>query len=121
MKVLIIDDEEDVRYIVRMSIGRGGGFVVLEAERGSEGIAIAKSDLPDVILLDLMMPGVDGVAVFRELSTTPETAAIPVIFLTAAAMDHEVQRLYKLGAKGVIRKPFDPLTLGMRITSILAS
>ena len=93
---------------------------VLEAERGSDGIELAKRERPDLILLDLLMPGLDGTAVFRALRDEPETAGIPVIFLTAAAMAHEIERLEKLGAKGVIRKPFDPLSLGSRIAAILA-
>jgi CheY-like chemotaxis protein len=120
MKILVIDDEEDVRYIVRMSIGRTAGMQVLEAEQGQEGIELAKQERPDLILLDLMMPGVDGTAVFHALREAPETAAIPVIFLTAAAMNSEIERLEKLGAKGVIRKPFDPLQLEERIREILA-
>jgi CheY-like chemotaxis protein len=119
VRVLVIDDEEDVRYIVRTMIGRAG-MQVLEAERGQEGLELAKSERPDLILLDLMMPGLDGRAVFRALREMPETAAIPVIFLTAVAMDWEIERLEKLGAKGVIRKPFDPLQLEARIRELFA-
>jgi CheY-like chemotaxis protein len=119
--VLVIDDEEDVRYIVRMSLGRMGRMTVLEAETGAEGIELAKSERPDFILLDMMMPGMDGAAVFRALAAAPETAGIPVIFLTAAVMAYEVERLKELGAKAVIRKPFDPLSLGNQIAAILGT
>lgn len=119
MKVLVIDDEEEVRYILRMSLGRMAGMTVIEALSGREGIDLAKSDRPDFILLDMMMPGMDGAAVFRALSSDPETADIPVIFLTAAAMTYEIERLEELGAKGVIRKPFDPLGLGNQIALML--
>jgi CheY-like chemotaxis protein len=118
-KVLVIDDEEDVRYILRMSLGRVAQFTVVDASSGEEGLALAKSEQPAFILLDMMMPGLDGVAVFRRLRAAPETAAIPVIFLTAKAMAYELQRLTDLGAKGVILKPFDPLTLASQITAIL--
>ena len=119
--VLVIDDEEDVRYIVRMSLGRMGRMTVMEAATGAEGIELAKSERPDFILLDMMMPGMDGAAVFRALSAAPETEGIPVIFLTAAVMAYEVERLKELGAKAVIRKPFDPLSLGSQIAAILAT
>src|SRR5687768_4146011 len=121
MKVLIIDDEEDVRYIVQMSLGRVGEMTVVEATSGEEGIALAKSEQPSFILLDMMMPGMDGVAVFRALRSEPETAEIPVVFLTAKAMLSEVQRLKELGAKGVVVKPFDPLTLAQEIKAILSA
>jgi CheY-like chemotaxis protein len=118
-KVLVIDDEEDVRYIVRMSLGRVAQFTVVEASSGEEGLALAASEQPDFILLDMMMPGMDGVAVFRRLRAAPETAAIPVVFLTAKAMASELRRLTDLGAKGAVLKPFDPLTLADDITAIL--
>jgi two-component system OmpR family response regulator len=121
MKVLIIDDEEDVRYIVQMSLGRVGQMTVVEATSGEEGIALAKSEQPTFILLDMMMPGMDGAAVFRALRTSPETAQIPVVFLTAKAMLSEIQRLKDLGAKGVVVKPFDPLTLAREIKAILGA
>ncbi len=120
MKVLIIDDEQDVRYIVQMSLGRVGEMTVIEAASGEEGIALAKSEQPTFILLDMMMPGMDGAAVFRALRAEPETAAIPVVFLTAKAMASEIQRLKDLGAKGVVVKPFDPLALAQEIKAILA-
>jgi len=119
MKVLVIDDEEDVRYIVRMSLGRLAEMTVIEAGSGLEGIAMARSERPELILLDMMMPVMHGAAVFRELRAWPETAGIPVIFLTAAALTYEIERLEELGAKGVIRKPFDPLTLHNQIAAIL--
>ena len=121
MKALIIDDEQDVRYIVQMSLGRVGDMTVIEAASGEEGIALARNEQPTFILLDMMMPGMDGVAVFRVLRALPDTAAIPVVFLTAKAMASEIQRLKDLGAKGVVVKPFDPLTLAQEIKAILGA
>lgn len=118
--VLVIDDEDDVRFVANLSLGRVGGMRVLEASSGEEGIALAKQERPDFILLDMMMPGMDGAATFRALRADRETAQIPVVFLTAKAMAKEVQRLLDLGAKGVILKPFDPMTLAREITAILA-
>ena len=121
MKVLVIDDEEDVRYVARLSLGRVGGMTVLEATSGEEGVALARAERPDFILLDMMMPGMDGAATFRALRASEETAHIPVVFLTAKAMASEVQRLKNLGAKGVVLKPFDPMTLAEEIRAILGT
>ena len=121
MKVLVIDDEEDVRYVARLSLGRVGGMTVIEATSGEEGLARARAEGPDCILLDMMMPGMDGAATFRALRAAAETAHIPVVFLTARAMAADVQRLKDLGAKGVILKPFDPMTLAEEIRAILAA
>jgi two-component system, OmpR family, alkaline phosphatase synthesis response regulator PhoP len=121
MKVLVIDDEEDVRYVARLSLGRVGGMNVLEASSGEEGIALARAERPDCILLDMMMPGMDGAATLRALAAEDETKDIPVVFLTAKAMTAEVQRMEVLGARGVILKPFDPMTLATEIRAILGT
>ena len=121
MKALIIDDEEDVRYVARLSLGRVGGMIVIEASNGEEGVARAAEEQPDFILLDMMMPGMDGVATFRALRASARTSGIPVVFLTAKAMASEVQRLKDLGARGVVLKPFDPMTLASDIRTILTS
>jgi CheY-like chemotaxis protein len=120
VRVLVIDDEEDVRYVARLSLGRVGGMDVVEASSGEEGIARARTERPDFILLDMMMPGMDGAATFRALRAGEETASIPVVFLTAKAMASDVQQLKDLGARGVILKPFDPMTLADEIRAILA-
>jgi CheY-like chemotaxis protein len=119
MKVLVIDDEQDVRYVARLSLGHVGGMTVIEAASGAEGIARAREDKPDIILLDLMMPGMDGGATFRALREDPLTSAIPVIFLTAAGLTYEVAHMEDLGAKGVLLKPFDPMTLARDIRTML--
>jgi CheY-like chemotaxis protein len=119
MKVLVVDDEEDVRFVAQMSLERVGRMTVLQASSGEEGIARARNDRPDFILLDMMMPGMDGAATFLQLRSLPETASIPVVFLTAKALATEVQRLIELGAKGVILKPFNPMTLPDEVTAIL--
>jgi CheY-like chemotaxis protein len=121
MKALVIDDEEDVRFVAQMSLGRVGKMNVVVASGGEEGLALAKAELPDFILLDMMMPGMDGAATFRALHADAATAAIPVVFLTAKAMAADVQRLIDLGAKGVVLKPFNPMTLAREITAILDS
>lgn len=121
MKVLVIDDEEDVRFVANRSLGRVGGMTVLEASSGAEGVARAAEEQPDFILLDMMMPGMDGAATFAALRENPATAAIPVVFLTAKAMAAEVERLKALGAKGVVLKPFDPMKLARDVRALLDS
>jgi CheY-like chemotaxis protein len=111
MKVLVVDDEDDIRRIATISLSGVGGMVVAEASGGVEGIRKAREERPDVILLDMMMPGMDGLATFRALRGDPETSGIPVVFLTAKAMSSEVDRMKALGARGVLIKPFDPMAL----------
>jgi two-component system OmpR family response regulator len=119
VKALIVDDEEDVRYVARVSLGSVGSMTVIEASSGEEALERARSERPDVILLDVMMPGMDGASTFHALQASPETAAIPVVFLTARGMAGEVARLRDLGSKGIILKPFDPLTLAAEVEAIL--
>jgi CheY-like chemotaxis protein len=119
VKVLLIDDERDIRRIASLCLSRVGGFTVLEAGGSAEGLALAESERPDVILLDVMMPGTDGPSTLLELRQRPATAAIPVIFLTAKALQSEIDRLKALGARGVITKPFDPMSLAPLVKSIL--
>ena len=119
MKILIIDDEEDVRRIVSLSLVHVGHFEVVEAAGGEEGMAMARSEKPDAILLDVMMPVVDGPATLAALRADPLTRDIPVIFVTAWAMSTEVDRLRTLGAKGVLTKPFDAMAISDAVKAIL--
>jgi two-component system, OmpR family, response regulator len=119
MKILIIDDEEDIRSIASMSLGILGGIDVVEADGGEDGISKAASEQPDGILLDMMMPGLDGPATLARLRENAATRAIPVIFLTARAMTSEMEKLKQMGATGVLTKPFDPTTLSAQVKSIL--
>lgn len=119
MKVLIIDDEEDTRSIASMSLGLLGGHDVVEASSGQEGIERAATEKPDVILLDLLMPGMDGAETLTNLRNNPDTTEIPVIFLTVKGMFSEFDQLKKLGALAVLNKPFDPTLLSGQIFEIL--
>ena|ERR1700730_3679456 len=121
MHALIVDDDSDIREVARLSLELVGGWIVSEAAGGSEAIEQARSLSPDVILLDVMMPGIDGVATLRVLSHDPRTTHIPVIFLTAKAQNGELRRLEKLGACGLIAKPFDPLSLARDVEMILSA
>ena len=120
MKVLLIDDEDDIRRIARLSLTRVGGLDVVDAGDGATGVERAAAESPDVILLDVMMPGQDGPATLAVLRANPATASIPVVFLTAKAMPDELQRLMRLGVRGVLNKPFDPMTLPAQLKRVLA-
>lgn len=119
MKVLIVDDEEDTRSILAMSLGLIGGAEVIEASGGAEGLEIAAREKPDVIILDYLMPGMDGAETLTQLRTRDETAAIPVIFLTTVGRFADFERLKSLGALEVLTKPFDPTSLTGQIQEIL--
>lgn len=119
MKVLIIDDERDIREIASLSLARTGEIQVITASSGPEGVRLAREHCPDAILLDLMMPAMDGRATLAALQGEAATARIPVVFLSASSDD--AQDLKPLGAAGVIPKPFDPLTLPKRLRSLLGT
>jgi CheY-like chemotaxis protein len=119
MKILIVDDESDIRRIARLALSRIGGMDVAEATGGVEAVARARAENPDVILLDVMMPDMDGPAALAALQADPQTASIPVLFLTAKAMASEIERLTALGARGVLTKPFDPMTLAAQVRKAL--
>ena len=119
MKVLIIDDEPDIRRIARLGLTRVGKMDVVEAPSGAEGVIKAKEERPDAVLLDVMMPGLDGPSTLARLREDPATAGIPVVFLTAKAIAAELDRLKALGAAGVLTKPFDPMTLARELLNAL--
>ena len=121
MHALIVDDEADIREVARLSLELIGGWDVTAADCGSDAIAKARALVPDVILLDVMMPGIDGVATLQVLSEDPATRHIPVIFLTAKAQVGERRRLEEAGACGLIAKPFDPMSLAEEVAEILAA
>jgi CheY-like chemotaxis protein len=121
MKVLIIDDDADIRLIAGLSLSRVGGMDVIEAASGAEGVRKAQDEKPDVILLDMMMPAMDGSATLAALRSQPATAETPVIFLTAKAIRVEIERLMALGAAGVLIKPFDPRTLAGDVRALVES
>jgi CheY-like chemotaxis protein len=121
MHALIVDDDADIREVARLSLELIGGWEVSVAECGSDAIEHAWTRSPDVILLDVMMPGIDGVATLRDLADDPRTSHIPVIFLTAKTQVGERRRLEEAGACGLIAKPFDPLSLAHDVDVILSA
>ena len=120
MKVLLVDDEEDIRSVGQIALEDFGGWTTLLAASGQEAMQLATASHPDVILLDVMMPVVDGPATLLMLRAQPETSKIPIIFFTAKVQKKEITRYMELGAIGVIAKPFDPTTLAEEIKTILA-
>ncbi len=120
-KVLLVDDEEDIRTIGEIALAEFGGWKVELASSGDQALDSVARATPDLILLDVMMPGMDGPKTFERLREAPETAGIPVIFMTAKVQKHEVERYMALGAAGVIAKPFDPVTLPEEIRKIIAT
>ena len=119
MKVLIIDDDADIRFVAAMSLRAGGVIDVVEASGGLDGVSKAREEQPDVILLDMMMPMMDGSQTIAALRMQRETAATPVIFLTAKTIVAEIQGMKDLGAAGVLIKPFDPRTLAADVLALL--
>jgi CheY-like chemotaxis protein len=110
-RVLIIDDDDGVREVAQMSLQLVAGWDVQTAAGGRDGIAAAKAMCPDGIVLDVMMPGLDGPETLAELRRDPEVGATPVVFLTAKVQQTERSSLEALDASGIIVKPFDPMHL----------
>jgi CheY-like chemotaxis protein/HPt (histidine-containing phosphotransfer) domain-containing protein len=117
IRVLHVDDEPDIREVAEISFGLDPDFKVRGCGSGEEALAVAAEWLPDFILLDVMMPVMDGPATLVRLRDDARTADIPVIFMTARAQAREVDRFRSLGAVGVIPKPFDPMTLAASVRS----
>jgi two-component system, OmpR family, alkaline phosphatase synthesis response regulator PhoP len=118
-RILIIDDEEDIREVAQLTLESVGGWEVLTAESGMEGLQLAEAEKPNAILLDVMMPDMDGIATFEKLMTNPETQSIPVILLTAKVQSSDRQKFAELGVKGLIAKPFNPMVLNDQLVDIL--
>jgi CheY-like chemotaxis protein len=118
-RVLIIDDEDDIREVAALSLEATVGWEILTASSGREGIATAAREKPDAILMDVMMPEMDGPTTFKQLQANPATASIPVVLLTAKVQGVDQRRFAGLGVAAVLFKPFDPLTLATQISEVL--
>jgi CheY-like chemotaxis protein len=117
VRVLLADDDPDIRLVARLALKRGG-FDVTAVDSGPAVLEQVAAVRPDVILLDWMMPGMDGAETCARLKADPATARIPVVFLTARPADSSVAAA--LGAAGTLAKPFDPLVLARHVSEILA-
>ena len=118
-RILLVDDEDDIRMIAEISLRDVGGFETLTAESGAEGIAAAIAEQPDLILLDMMMPHMDGLHTLQLLRADERTRAIPVIFMTAKTQRTELESYLTAGAVGVVTKPFDPMQLASDVRRIV--
>ena len=117
--VLIIDDEDDIREVAALSLEATSDWVIHTAGSGREGIAAAAERQPDAILMDVMMPGMDGPTTFRAMQHTDSVSHIPVVLLTAKVQGVDQRRFAGLGVAGVLFKPFDPITLASQLSQVL--
>ncbi|MBD2460970.1 response regulator [Oscillatoria sp. FACHB-1407] len=118
-RILVVDNEAYIREVAQICLETTAGWEVLTANSGQEGIAIAQTDQPDAILLDVMMPDMDGLTTFQHLQANAATQKIPVILLTAKVQASDRQRYGELGVTGAIAKPFDPLQLAQQVATTL--
>lgn len=118
-RILVIDDEDDIREVAQLCLETVGGWEVISAASGHEGLMLAASETPDAILLDVMMPDMDGPTTFKKLQADRSTQNIPVILLTAKVQASEQRRFAELGVKAVFVKPFDPMTLAHQLAQTL--
>lgn len=116
-KLLLVDDDANIRLLAGMSLE--DDWDVVSAASGAEALSLAAQEKPDLILLDRMMPGMDGLETLSKLREMPDTKDTPVIFLTAKVQKHEVNDLDRQDIRGVLTKPFDPMTLTEEILKLL--
>ncbi|MEW6320134.1 MAG: response regulator [Acidobacteriota bacterium] len=119
LSLILAEDDPDIQLVARMALKRAG-FAVRVVSNGLEAIDAVKANPPDVLLLDWMMPELDGLETCRRLRANAATANVPIIFLTAKSQESEIQRGLGLGAIGYITKPFDALKLGEQVKAVLA-
>jgi CheY-like chemotaxis protein len=119
-RICYVEDDEDIQRIVRMSLERVGKMTVEVVTDSGAAIERMKAFKPDLVMLDWMMPGMDGPTLFRRMREVPETSALPVVFITAKASQRELESLRELGAVGTISKPFSPKDLPEQLRAIWA-
>lgn len=117
-RILYVEDEPDIQMVARLALESLGGFTVEICSSGEEALARAPGFEPQFILLDMMMPGIDGQTTFKRLRNLPQFADTPVVFMTAKIQPGEVSGYKELGAADVIPKPFDPMTLAGQVQAI---
>jgi CheY-like chemotaxis protein len=118
-RILVVDDDEDIREVARLSLETVGGHTVLTASSGEQALEVAAAELPDAIVLDVMMPGLDGPSTFVRLSAQETTRHIPVVLLTAKIQTADRERYESLGVAAVFAKPFDPMALAGQLAAVL--
>ena len=120
-RILFVEDDPDIQVVATMALESLGGFAVLACGSGNEALSRFSEFSPDLVLLDVMMPDMDGPATLEALRRLPHAAATPVVFMTARVQAHEVARYRQMGAVDVIAKPFDPMALSEAVQSIWRS
>lgn len=118
--VMCVEDEPDIRLVAQLALESVGGLQVTLCPLGGEAVEMARNAKPDLILLDVMMPGLDGPGTLKALRSDPATQHIPVVFMTAKVQPAEVAHLRAIGARDVIAKPFDPMTLADQVRALWA-
>lgn len=119
-RILYAEDEPLIQAVAKLALEKVGGFEVLICSSGTQALEQARDFAPDLVLLDVVMPGMDGPTTFEHLRQNPDTANLPVVFLTANTQADEVQQYLALGAVGVLAKPFNPMTLAQDIRQVWA-
>jgi CheY-like chemotaxis protein len=120
IRILYVDDEDDIREVATMALELDSDFAVRTCASGAEALPVAAEWLPNLILLDVMMPHMDGPTTLARLRENEATADIPVVFITARTQANEVEQFLAMGARGVLAKPFDPMTLGTAVRAYLS-
>ena len=120
VRILYVEDEPDIRAVAQMALEAVGGFAVTACASGAEALVAAPTAAADLLLLDVMMPGMDGPSTLKALRALPASANTPVIFMTAKVQAAEIAQYRELGALDVIHKPFDPMELSAQISRIWA-
>jgi two-component system OmpR family response regulator len=118
-KILYVEDEPDIRTIAQLALEKIGGFTLAVCNSGQEALDVVADFNPDIILLDVMMPDMDGLETYAALRQLPGCATIPVVFMTARIQAHEIRQYRDFGAVEVISKPFSPMTLADQVKTIL--
>lgn len=117
-KIVMIDDEKSIQVLAKMALEKIGGFEVIAYDSGPEAIDNILNDKPDLILLDVIMPTMDGPEVFKKLKEIDGVKDIPLFFMTGKSLDSEKDELMNLGADGIVPKPFDPMNLSKTIEAM---
>lgn len=120
-RILYVEDDDDIREVTEMALTLVAGFSVCACSSGAEAVKVATSFMPDMIVLDVMMPIMDGPATMASLRTERILASTPVVFLTAKVTRAAIEEYESLGVAGIIRKPFNPLTIGSQLEDIWVS
>jgi len=119
IKLLHVEDDADIREIAKMALDLSGEFEVVQCESGESALMTVPDYLPDVVLLDMMMPGMTGKQTLEKMREIPQMAEVPAIFMTARAQQSEMEELRSLGAAEVISKPFDPMSLADQVKAAI--